>query len=84
MNKEKLLQDIADLGLPTFHTYRHGLAVFVMPDTHGVGPGPDDVVFTLDDKSDKWLREGRINGRKIGQLWRIPESEISRLLGENE
>lgn len=29
----------------------------------------------------RWLREGRIKGRKMGQLWRIPESELNRLLG---
>jgi len=32
----------------------------------------------------RWLREGKIKATKLGQspLWRIPESEIRRLLGE--
>ena len=34
-----------------------------------------------------WLREGKINGKKMGTTqqsqWRIPESEIKRLLGDD-
>lgn len=29
----------------------------------------------------QWLREGRIRGTKLSNLWRIPESELNRLLG---
>lgn len=32
----------------------------------------------------QWLREGRIKGVKLSNLWRIPETEISRLLGEQD
>lgn len=28
----------------------------------------------------KWIKEGRIKAVKIGDLWRIPESEINRIL----
>jgi excisionase family DNA binding protein len=28
----------------------------------------------------KWLREGTIKGQKIGKHWRIPESEIRRMI----
>ncbi|MBC7293890.1 MAG: helix-turn-helix domain-containing protein [Thermoleophilia bacterium] len=29
----------------------------------------------------QWLRTGRIKGTKLSNMWRIPETEISRLLG---
>ncbi|MGE5528769.1 MAG: helix-turn-helix domain-containing protein [Patescibacteria group bacterium] len=34
----------------------------------------------------KWLTSGRIKGVKLGDssLWRIPESEMLRLLGESQ
>jgi len=28
----------------------------------------------------KWIREGRINAVKLGDVWRISESELNRLL----
>mgnify|MGYP000853422453 CR=1 FL=1 len=31
----------------------------------------------------KWIREGKLNAVKLGDVWRIPESELNRLLGEN-
>lgn len=31
----------------------------------------------------KWIREGRLKAVKVGDLWRIAESEIKRLLEEN-
>ena len=27
----------------------------------------------------RWLREGTLRGRKIGRIWRIPESEVNQL-----
>ena len=27
----------------------------------------------------EWLRVGKLNGVKIGRLWRIPESELNRI-----
>lgn len=32
----------------------------------------------------KWIREGKLNAIKVGDLWRIPESELNRLLGGNK
>lgn len=33
----------------------------------------------------KWIREGRLKAVKLGDVWRIPESELNRLLrGEKE
>jgi len=32
----------------------------------------------------KWIREGRLYAIKLGDVWRIPESEVTRLLGGNE
>lgn len=31
----------------------------------------------------KWIRESKLNAVKLGDVWRIPESELKRLLGEN-
>jgi excisionase family DNA binding protein len=31
----------------------------------------------------KWIREGKINASKLGDVWRISESELNRILGEN-
>ena len=31
----------------------------------------------------KWIKEGRLKAVKLGDLWRIPESEIKRLLEGN-
>jgi len=31
----------------------------------------------------QWLRKGRIKGTKLSRLWRIPETELTRLLGNN-
>jgi excisionase family DNA binding protein len=31
----------------------------------------------------KWLKDGTITGRKIGSVWRIPISEVVRLVGYN-
>jgi len=28
-----------------------------------------------------WIQEGRLKAVKIGHFWRIPESELNRLLG---
>lgn len=28
----------------------------------------------------KWLRDGRIKGRKIGRTWFVPKAEIERLM----
>jgi acetyl-CoA synthetase len=30
----------------------------------------------------RWLRDGTIHGRKLGRVWRIPESELQRLGNE--
>ena len=30
----------------------------------------------------RWIRESKLNAVKIGHFWRIPESELKRLLGE--
>jgi len=27
----------------------------------------------------EWLRNGKLNGIKMGRLWRIPESELNRI-----
>jgi acetyl-CoA synthetase len=33
----------------------------------------------------KWIREGKVNAVKLGDVWRISESEMQRLLeGEKE
>lgn len=29
-----------------------------------------------------WLREGRIKGIKVGDLWRIPKESLEEFLGE--
>lgn len=29
----------------------------------------------------KWIRENKLNAIKVGDLWRIPESELQRFLG---
>jgi len=29
----------------------------------------------------KWIREGRVNAIKLGDVWRISESELNRILG---
>ncbi len=31
----------------------------------------------------RWLREGTLKGRKIGRVWRIPESELRQLGNEH-
>lgn len=31
----------------------------------------------------RWIREGKLQAVKIGHFWRIPESELIRLLGKN-
>lgn len=31
----------------------------------------------------KWIRENKISAVKIGDLWRISETELNRILGEN-
>lgn len=30
----------------------------------------------------RWIREGKLKASKVVDLWRIPESELKRLLGE--
>ncbi len=30
----------------------------------------------------KWIREGKLNAVKLGDVWRISESELKRLLGK--
>ncbi len=30
----------------------------------------------------KWIRAGKLNARRVGKLWMIPESELKRFLGE--
>ncbi|NMA52849.1 MAG: helix-turn-helix domain-containing protein [Peptococcaceae bacterium] len=30
-----------------------------------------------------WLRQGKIKGTKLGNMWRISETELNRILGEN-
>lgn len=32
----------------------------------------------------KWIREGKLNAVKLGDVWRIPESEINRLLKKED
>jgi len=32
----------------------------------------------------KWIREGRVNAVKLGDVWRISESELNRLLKGGE
>lgn len=32
----------------------------------------------------KWLREGKIKGKKLSNMWRIPESELNRILGNDD
>lgn len=32
----------------------------------------------------KWIREGKLHAVKLGDVWRIPESEINRLLGAKD
>ncbi|TYO97034.1 helix-turn-helix domain-containing protein [Desulfallas thermosapovorans] len=32
----------------------------------------------------RWIREGKLNAVKVGELWRISESELNRLLGEEK
>lgn len=32
----------------------------------------------------RWLREGIINGKKFGRKWRIPKSELDKVLPENK
>lgn len=33
----------------------------------------------------QWLRQGKIKGQKLGNMWRISEAELKRLLeGETE
>ncbi len=32
----------------------------------------------------KWVREGRLKAVKLGDVWRISESELNRLLKGNE
>lgn len=31
-----------------------------------------------------WLREGKIKGKKLGNMWRISEAEIDRILAGEE
>jgi len=31
----------------------------------------------------RWIREGKLNAVKVVDLWRIPETELMRLLGAN-
>lgn len=31
----------------------------------------------------KWLREGKIAGKKFGRIWRIPESELETVKEKN-
>jgi len=30
----------------------------------------------------KWIRSGKLNAKRVGKLWMIPESELKRFLGE--
>jgi len=30
----------------------------------------------------KWIRAGKLNAKRVGKLWMIPESELKRFLGE--
>ena len=32
----------------------------------------------------KWIREGKIKAVKLGDVWRISESELNRLLSGND
>lgn len=32
----------------------------------------------------KWLADGKIKGAKVGREWRIPRSEIKRILKEEQ
>ncbi len=32
----------------------------------------------------QWLRQGKIKGKKLGNMWRIPESELTRILENGE
>lgn len=32
----------------------------------------------------KWIREGRLYAVKLGDVWRIPETELNRLLGVDQ
>lgn len=32
----------------------------------------------------KWIREGKLKAVKLGDVWRIPESELNRLLSGEE
>lgn len=32
----------------------------------------------------RWLRDGTLHGRKLGKVWRIPDSELSRLASHDE
>lgn len=31
-----------------------------------------------------WIQEGKLKAVKIGHFWRISESELNRIFGENE
>lgn len=31
----------------------------------------------------KWIREGKLKAIKVGDLWRISESELERFINEN-
>lgn len=31
----------------------------------------------------QWLRQGKVKGQKLENLWRISETELKRLLGED-
>jgi excisionase family DNA binding protein len=49
-----------------------------------------DVPFTAEEAAEalrvhpktlkRWLAEGKIKGHRLGRIWRIPRSEITRLL----
>jgi len=32
----------------------------------------------------RWIHEGRLKAVKIGHFWRIPESELTRILSRND
>lgn len=43
-----------------------------------------EVLQVHPDTVRQWLRGSQLAGRKIGRIWRIPESEIRKLLQPND
>lgn len=43
-----------------------------------------EVLQVHPDTVRQWLRGSQLGGRKIGRIWRIPESEIKNLLQPND